>query len=140
MRRYEIWNQLLSQTISAVCVVEYPFELMEKSESGFPHDAQYFRRCMFRRDFKSSAHMIADKFIEIFAVGSVGVFVSGLMHREVVAYAAPDEAFLYFRKRVYRTVYVEKSRVVCVKIWTRLGMQAGWFPAFRAYAGILSLH
>ena len=36
MRRYEIWNQLLSQTISAVCVVEYPFELMEKSESWFP--------------------------------------------------------------------------------------------------------
>lgn len=124
MRRYEIGDELLLETIFTVHSVEYILEFMEEVERWFAHAVEHFVGGVLRGHFQSAAHMVGNKFLHVDAVGLRNFCGVGMSHGKVVSDTAAHKRFLHSRQGIHAAVYVGEKGVVSVEIRTRLRMQA----------------
>lgn len=91
VRRYEVGDKLLTQTGFMIDTVEYPREIVIEFKRWLAHKFQYMGAGVLRGYFQTSRYMMLYQFAIVAAVGLVNTAVAGMVHRQVVAYAAADK-------------------------------------------------
>ena len=116
MRRNEIGDKLLFQSVLAVDFVEYLLKPVEKRERRLAHHIEYCVFGVFGCHFEAAGYVACYQFLIVTAVDGIYLWVSADVHRQVVAHTAPDETFLYSGDCVGSFVDVEQRAVVVVEV------------------------
>ena len=140
VRRNEVRNDLLLQSVFLVQAVENGLELVEQIERGFAHQVEHFVAGVLRRHFQAARHMEANQFLIVLAIHLVHLLVAGFVHRKVVAHAAADKRLFHLRHRIHGVVDVEQGAVVGVQIAAWLGVQTRWASAALAPLQVFAVH
>lgn len=136
----EVGDDLLTQILAPVDIVEDAFELMEELEGWLAHEVEHTVRGVFRSHLQTSADMLGDEFLCIFPVVLVDAFITRIVKQEVIAYTRTDETLLDARNGIDSTIDVKELGVVGVEILADVWMDAGRTFALMAKVKVLAMH
>lgn len=87
MAANEVGDDLLTQVLAAVDVVEDALEVVEEFEGGFAHEFEHMVGGVFWCYFQTTADVAGDEFFCILAIDAVGALIACVMQQKVVAHA-----------------------------------------------------
>lgn len=140
VRRNEVRNDLLLQSVFLVQAVENSLELVEQGERRFAHQVEHFVAGVLWSHFQSARHMEANQFLIVLPIHLVHFLIAGFVHGEVVAHTAADKRLFHLRHCIYGVVDVEQGTVVGVQIAAWLRVQTRWASAALASLQVFAVH
>ena len=90
----EVGNDLLSQVLALVDVVEDALEIVEELERGFAHKVEHAVGGVFRSYLQATADVFDDEFLCIFLVGAIDALIACVVKQQIVAHTRTDETLL----------------------------------------------
>ena len=81
----EVGDDLLTQILATVQIIEDTLEIVEELEGRFAHEREHTVGCVFWGYFQSTADMLGDQLFCVSPIDLVDALIARIMQQQVVA-------------------------------------------------------